>query len=168
MAARGGSEGLMDATSMELRGEREIVIARTFRAPARIVFEAWTKAEHVKRWWAPSARRVEMVECRADVRPGGSYRYLLRKDGKDIAFSGEYTEVTPHTRLVYTQVFEQFPGGPVTVTVTFEEREGETRLVAHELYPSQEVRAAALATGMEQGMRQAMNQLDELIASLCG
>lgn len=168
MAERGGSEPPVNDTFVEVQGDRAIVIARTFRAPAHIVFDAWTRAELVKRWWAPESRRVEIVDCQADVRPGGKYRYLLRKDGRDFAFSGTYTEVAPHTRLVYTQIFEPFPGGEAIITVTFEEHGGKTRLVAHEVYPSKEARDGALASGMEQGMRETMNQLDQLVVSLGG
>jgi uncharacterized protein YndB with AHSA1/START domain len=155
-------------TTMELRSDREIVITRTFDGPARIVFDAWTRPELVRRWWAPKSHGVSLSSCDADVRPGGTYRYVLsREGGEEIAFSGKYTEVTPPARLVYTQVFEPMAGaGEVVVTVTFEERDGKTHLVAHEVYPSAEVREAALASGMEHGMRETMDQLDELIASL--
>jgi uncharacterized protein YndB with AHSA1/START domain len=158
----------MNPTSMELKSDREIVIARTFNGPARIVFDAWTKPELVKRWWAPKSHRVSVVVCEADVRVGGSYRYVLRRDtGDEFGFSGKYTEVTPHSRLVYTQIFEPMAdAGAVIVTVTFDEQEGKTHLVAHELYPSKEARDGALASGMEHGMRETMDQLDELVASL--
>jgi uncharacterized protein YndB with AHSA1/START domain len=156
-------------TEMELKGERELVIRRTFRAPAHIVFDAWTKAELVKRWWAPKSRGVAVVECTAEVRPGGAYRYVLaRGEAERFAFSGKYLEVDRPTRLVYTNWFEAIPGAEVTVTVTFEERDGSTKLVAHELYPSKEARDGALASGMESGMRETIDQLDELVASLCG
>lgn len=163
-----GSEVAMNRTTMELKGDRELVMERTFNGPPRIVFEAFTKAEHVRRWWAPKSLGVSVVGCDADVRPGGKYRYVLRLDGGgEIAFSGEYIEVTPPSRLVYTQIFEpDAESGAAIVTVTFEERQGKTHLVSTELYPSKEVREAALATGMEHGAREAMDQLDELVASL--
>lgn len=155
-------------TTMELGPDREIVISRTFNGPARIVFDAWTRPELVRRWWAPKCHMVTLVGCEADVRVGGQYRYVLQpQDGEAFAFSGEYTEVTPHRRLVYTQVFEPMrDAGHVVVTVTFEERGGKTHLVSHELYPSREAREAALSSGMESGMRETMDQLDELVASL--
>jgi uncharacterized protein YndB with AHSA1/START domain len=170
MVARNGSEsGARNQTAVELRGDREIVTSRTFDGPRRIVFEAWTRPELVRRWWAPRSHGVTVAACEADVRPGGRYRYVLRREGGDeLAFSGRYTEVTPPARLVYTQVFEPFPDAEVTVTVTFEEHEGKTRLVSHERYPSPEARAGALASGMEHGMREALDQLDELVASLPG
>jgi uncharacterized protein YndB with AHSA1/START domain len=154
-------------TSMELVSDREIVITRTFRARPYVVFDAWTKPEYVRRWWAPASRGVEVVECEADLRPGGSYRYVIaRGEAERYAFFGEYREIARPTRLVYTQIFEPFPDSAVIVTVTFEEHDGRTKLVSHELYPSKEVRETALASGMEDGMRETLEQLDELVATL--
>jgi uncharacterized protein YndB with AHSA1/START domain len=159
----------MNQTSMELSGDREIVISRTFNGPARLVFDAWTRPELVRRWWAPKSRGVSLVGCDADVRAGGKYRYVLRRSdtGDELGFSGTYTEVTPHSRLVYTQIFEPMASaGEAIITVTFDEREGKTHLVARELYPSKEIRDGVLASGMEDGMRETMEQLEELVASL--
>jgi uncharacterized protein YndB with AHSA1/START domain len=158
----------MNQTSMNVRSDREIVIARTFNGPARIVFDAWTRPDLVKRWWAPKSHGVAVAACNADIRVGGSYRYVLRRDtGDEMAFSGTYTDVTPHSRLVYTQVFEPMAAfGAVIVTVLFEEVAGRTHLSAHELYPSKQARDGALASGMEHGMRETMDQLEELISSL--
>lgn len=174
MLARKESEGtLMNETSLELRGDREIVITRTFNGPAQIVFDAWTAPELVRRWWAPNSHRGSMVGCDADVRPGGHYRYVLRlHNGNEFAFTGKYSEVTPYSRLVYTQIFEPTaaganPGDPeVIITVTFDEQDGRTHLVSHSLCPSKEVRDAIIDSGMEHGMRETMDQLDELVASL--
>jgi uncharacterized protein YndB with AHSA1/START domain len=159
------SEPPVGATAVQLVSDREIVISRTFPAPARIVFAAWTRADLVKRWWAPRSMGAEMTEVQADVRVGGKFRYVTRAGGEAVAFSGTYTEVTPPTRLVYTMTFEPAAdAGATVVTVTFDEREGRTRLVSHELYPSAEARAAAIASGMEVGLRETMNQLDELVS----
>lgn len=156
-----------NATSIDVEGEREIVISRTFGGPARIVFEVWTKAEHVSRWFAPKSLGVEMVSCHADVRIGGKYRYVIRTRGQEIAFSGEYTEITPPTRLVYTHVYEPMAeAGHVVVTVSFEERNGKTRVVSRELYPSAEIRAAALGSGMAKGIYDTMDQLDAIVVSM--
>jgi uncharacterized protein YndB with AHSA1/START domain len=156
----------MNYTSVERTSDREIVIARTFDAPARIVFDAWTRPELVRRWWSATS-------CEADVRVGGHYRYVLKPANCDeFAFSGEYIEITPHSRLVYTAFFEPKGVGrvpdaePVIVTVTFDEREGRTHLVSREVYPSKQVLDGALASGMEHGLRVTMDQLDELVASL--
>lgn len=154
-------------TTMQVDSERTIVITRSFDARAATVFEAWTSAALVKRWWAPKSHGVSVVSCEADVRVGGKYHYVLRHPGGDIAFSGEYREVTPPTRLVYTQVFEPMAdAGAVVVTLTLEEHGGKTRMVATEVYPSREAREAALSSGMEHGMRETLEQLDELVASL--
>jgi uncharacterized protein YndB with AHSA1/START domain len=155
-----------NVTSVERTSDRELVISRTFNGPARIVFDAWTKPELVKRWWAPKSHSVVIVSCDADVRVGGRYRYVLRAAPGEIGFSGTYTEVTPHSRLVYTQCFEPMPGAEAIITITFDERGGKTHLVAHELYPSKEALDGAIASGMEHGMRETMDQLDELVASL--
>jgi uncharacterized protein YndB with AHSA1/START domain len=159
----------MNRTSMELVSDNELVIIRTFRAPAHIVFDAWTKPELVKRWWAPASRGVTLVQCDADLRPGGEYHYVLaRGDDERFAFSGKYLEIVRPTRLVYTQIFEPFPDAAVIVTVSFEERDGATKLVSHEVYPSKETREMALASGMEEGMRETFDQLDELVATMAG
>jgi uncharacterized protein YndB with AHSA1/START domain len=158
----------MNETDMRLQGDREIVISRTFNAPARIVFDAVTKPELVKRWWAPKSHCVTLVKCDIDLRVGGKYRYVMQQDkGPELAFSGTYSEVTPPTRVAYEEIFEPMAAaGAVKVTVTFEEEDGKTRMVMHSLYPSPQVRDGILATGMEHGMRESMDQLDALVASL--
>jgi uncharacterized protein YndB with AHSA1/START domain len=156
----------LNRTSLQRTSERELVITRTFRAPAHIVFDAWTKPEFVRRWWAPASRGVTVVECDADLRPGGAYRYVLGRGDDRFAFSGKYVEIARPTRLVYTQTFEPMPHGEAVVTVTFAERDGSTTLLSHELYPSKEVLDGALASGMEDGMRETFDQLDALASSL--
>jgi uncharacterized protein YndB with AHSA1/START domain len=163
----------MNQTTLELEGDREIVITRTFNGPARIVFEAWTNPGLVKRWWAPKSRDVSLVSCDAEVRVGGRYRYVFTHHTHGtMAFSGEYTEVTPPTRVGYTEIFEPTAGGTapgepgVRVTVTFDERDGRTHVVSRSVCPSKEVRDAIIASGMEHGMRESMDQLDELVMSL--
>ena len=165
-AGRKGEPLSLGRTTLERTSDREIVITRTFRAPAQIVFDAWTRPEYVKRWWASRSRGVTLVVCDADLRPGGQYRYVLaRGEAQRFAFSGRYIEIVRPTRLVYTQRFESIPDESV-VTVTFEERDGSTRLVAHDLYPSEEALDSTLASGMEDGMRETFDQLDELVAEL--
>jgi uncharacterized protein YndB with AHSA1/START domain len=173
VAGKEGEAGAMNQTSLDLEGDREIVIARTFNGPARIVFDAWTRPELVSRWWAPRSLGVSIVSCDADVRRGGRYRYvLLHRTGSEFAFSGEYTEVTPHSRLAYTQIFEPTAGGAtpgevgILITVTFDERDGKTHLVSRTVCPSKDVRDAIIASGMEHGMRETMDQLEELVATL--
>lgn len=150
--------------------EREIVIQRSFSASPTTLFDAWTQPDLVKRWWAPASRGVRMVECEADLRAGGAYRYVLEQ-GKDrrFAFAGHYVELSRPSRLVYTQRFEPVLGHPMPgeaeVTVSFEERDGTTLLVAREVYPSKEVLDGVLASGMEEGMQETWTQLDALLAS---
>lgn len=153
-------------TQMQLTSDTELVITRTFEASAQIVFDAFTKPEFVRRWWAPASRGVTLLECAAEVKPGGTYRYVLGREGAVlVTFSGQYIEVERPTRLVYTQCMEPYPDA-VVVSVRFEERDGITTLTSHERYPSAEVRAAALGSGMEEGMRETFEQLDALVRSL--
>ncbi len=159
--------GNVKRMSLERTSDTELVITRKFDAPAHLVFDAWTRPEHVKRWWAPASRGVIMTQCEADVRPGGAYRYVLARGGDVVcAFSGRYVEVERPTRLVYTSVFEACPDAEVVVTASFEELDGATTLVVHELYPSKEVLEGALASGMEEGIRETSDLLDELVRSL--
>ena len=133
-------------TTVEPKSEREIVVTRTFDAPARIVFQAWTTPELFKRWWVPKSMPLALLSYEADFRVGGGYRLVFDVDGtKTMAFFGKYLEVTPHSRLVWTNE-ESGDDGAVT-TVTFEEKAGKTLMVLHELYRSKEVRDAALASG---------------------
>ena len=173
MAARRGSELAPHETSLTLEGDRNFVIARMFNGPARIVFDAYTRPELVARWWAPQSHGVSIIKCEADVRSGGSYRYVLRVGREhEMAFSGEYLEVTPPSRLVFTQLFEPTAGGvqpgdqAITITVTFEERDGETHFLSRTVCPTPELRDTIIASGMESGMRETMDQLEALMASL--
>ena len=147
-------------TTVERKSDRELVVTRTFEAPARIVFEAWTKPDLFKRWWAPRSRGMSLLSCEMDVRVGGGYRLVF---GRGMEFFGKYLEVTPHSRLVWTND-EGGDAGPVT-TVTFEENGGRTQLVMRELYPSKEALDAA-GTGAADGMGESFGQLDELLVTL--
>ena len=152
-----------DRTTVKRKSDRELVVTRTFDGPARLVFEAWTKPELLKRWWAPKSAGVSLISCEADVRVGGSYRFEFGHEGSTLmAFFGKYIEVIPYSRLVWTN--EESDGGAVT-TVTFEEKAGKTLLVMHELYPSKEALDGAIA-GMEGGMPETFGQLDELLVTL--
>ena len=166
MDARRESEPtpMKNRTTVERKSERELVVTRTFNGPARIVFEAWTKPELLKRWWAPKSTGVSLLSCEADVRVGGRYRFEFGHEASEqtMAFFGRYVEVTPHSRLVWTN--DESNDGAVT-TVTFEEKGGKTLLVLHELYPSKEALDGAIA-GMEGGMPEQFEQLDELLLTL--
>lgn len=166
MDASKGSEAtpMQNRTTVERTSDRELVVTRTFNAPARIVFEAWTKPELFKQWWAPKSMGMVLRSCEMDVRVGGRYRLAFGHDGSNLdEFFGRYIEVTPHSRLVWTND-EGGEGGPVT-TVTFEEKGGKTLLVLHELYPSKEALDAA-GTGAADAMGETFGQLDELLVTL--
>jgi uncharacterized protein YndB with AHSA1/START domain len=148
---------------VERRSERELVVTRTFNGPARIVFEAWTKPELIKRWWVPKSMGMSLLSCEMDVRVGGKYRFVFGHDAsKPMAFFGRYIEVTPYSRLVWTN--EESDDGAVT-TVTFEEQDGKTLLAMHELYPSKEALDAA-GTGSADATVETFAQLDELLVTL--
>jgi uncharacterized protein YndB with AHSA1/START domain len=168
MEARKESEPtpMKKRTTVERKSERELVVTRTVNGPARIVFEAWTKPELFKRWWVPKSMGVSLLSCEMDVRVGGRYRLVFGHDAspKPMEFFGRYTEVTPPSRLVWTNE-EGDDGGPVT-TVTFEEKAGKTLLVMHELYPSKEALDGAMASGEKSGMSETLDQLDELLVTL--
>ena len=165
MGARRESEPtpMKNRTTVGRRSERELVVTRIFNGPARIVFEAWTKPELFRQWWVPKSMGMSLLSCEMDVRVGGRYRFEFGHEAsKTMAFFGRYIEVTPHSRLVWTN--DESDDGAVT-TVTFEEKGGKTLLVMHELYPSKEALDGAIA-GMEGGMPETFAQLDELLVTL--
>jgi uncharacterized protein YndB with AHSA1/START domain len=164
MDARRASEPapMKGRTTVERKSERELVVTRTFDAPARIVFEAWSKPELFRRWWVPKSMGMSLLSCEIDVRVGGKYRLEFAHGDSNAAFFGTYKEVTPHSRLVWTN--EESDEGSVT-TVTFEEKGGRTLLVMSELYPSKEALDAA-GTGAADAMVETFAQLDELLVTL--
>ena len=154
--------GMQHRTRVERRSDREMVVTRTFDAPAHILFEAWTRPELFMRWWVPKSLGVPLLSCEMDVRTGGGYRLEFGQDRSNSwAFFGKYVEVVPNSRLVWTN--EEDEQGAVT-TVTFEEKDGKTLLTFHELYPSREALDEALI-GMAEAMPEQFEQLDALLAS---
>jgi uncharacterized protein YndB with AHSA1/START domain len=150
-------------TTVERRSDRELVATRTFDAPARLVFDAWTRPELFKLWWAPKSAPVPLLSCEMDVRTGGGYRLAFGQDAAtSMAFFGKYLEVLPPSRLVWTN--EESDDAAVT-TVTFEENDGRTLLVLQERYPSKEALDEAFA-GMEGATPEQFEQLDALLAAL--
>ena len=152
-------------TTVERTSDRELVATRTFDGPARIVFEAWTKPELIMRWWAPKSFGISFLSCETDVRTGGSYRFVFGHAASEqpMAFFGRYIEVTPPSRLVWTN--EEEEDGAVT-TVTFEEKDGKTLVVVHDLYPSKEALDGAIASGSTGGWPEQFEQLDDLLTTL--
>lgn len=150
-------------TAVERRSERELVVTRAFEGPIRLVFDAWAKPELFKLWWAPKSSPVPLLSCEMDVRTGGSYRITFGHDAANaMAFFGTYIDVSPPSRLVWTN--EEGENGAVT-TVTLEEKGGRTLLVLQELYPSKEALDESFV-GMEAGMPEQFEQLDELLVTL--
>ncbi len=154
---------MSERTAVERTSDLELVVTRTFDAPAAVVFEAWTKPELMKRWWAPKSSGVPLLSCEMDVRVGGEYRLEFGRDGgPSMVFFGKYVEVVPPSRLVWTN---EEDGNTTVTTVTFEDRDGKTRLVLHELYPSKEALDESIA-GMADGTPEQFEQLDALLVVL--
>jgi uncharacterized protein YndB with AHSA1/START domain len=154
-----------NATIVGRGSERELVITRTFDGPARLVFEAWTKPELLMRWWAPKSFGITFLSCEADVRTGGTYRFVFGHPASDqpVAFFGRYIEVTPSTRLVWTN--EESEDGSVT-TVTFAEKDGKTLLVLSDLYPSRDALDTAIASGSQGAYPEQFEALDAVLATV--
>jgi uncharacterized protein YndB with AHSA1/START domain len=151
-------------TTVQKTSEREVVVTRTFDAPARLVFEAWSKPELFRKWWVPRSMGMTLRSCEMDVRTGGTYRLVFGDDPENtFAFFGSYLDVVPKKRIVWTNE-ESGDAGSVT-TVTFEERDGKTLLVMSELYPTKEALDAAGA-GAQEATHETFGQLDELLAGL--
>ena len=150
-------------TTVERTSDREVVVTRTVNGPARIVFEAFTKAELLKRWWVPKSMGMTLLSCEVDARVGGKYRLVFDFDPEPVAFFGMYVEVQPYSRLAWTNE-EGGEDGPVT-TVTFEEQSGKTLVVLRERHPSKEALDAA-GTGATDAMSETFDQLDELLVAL--
>ena len=151
-------------TTVERTSDREVVVTRTVNGPARIVFEAFTKAELFKRWWVPKSMGMTLLSCDLDARVGGKYRLVFDHAPEPVAFFGSYVEVQPYSRLAWTND-EGGEGGSVT-TVTFEEKGGKTLVVLHESHSSKEAFDAAGGTGAAEAMRETFDQLDELLVAL--
>ena len=153
--------------TLTLPSDRELVMRRTFDAPRRLVFEAWTRPEHVKQWYG--CRKVSLIVCEIDLRVGGAYLYVMRApDGVDHAMQGVYREIVPPEHLVYTEgyVTRGFESNEATVTVTFVEKGGRTTLTARSVYPSVEDRDGHLNSGMETGAAETLDRLAEHLATM--
>ena len=152
-------------TDVNRQSERELVITRIFDGPAELVFEAWSKPELLMRWWAPKSFGITFLSCEADVRTGGSYRFVFGHPASDqpMAFFGRYIEVTPPTRIVWTN--EEGEEGSVT-TVTFTEKDGKTHLVLSDRYPSRDALDAAIESGSQGAYPEQFEALDALLSAL--
>ncbi|MEQ1821718.1 MAG: SRPBCC domain-containing protein [Fimbriimonadaceae bacterium] len=153
-------QSIVNETKIEKISELELVVTRTINAPARLVFDAFTRAELFRRWWVPKSYGLNLVSCEMDVRAGGEYRLGFLHEGATMEFFGTYVEVTPDSRLVWTN--DEGDAGQTVTTVTFEEIDGKTRLKVLDRYPSSE----AVDTGSTGAMPEVLNQLEELLGSL--
>jgi uncharacterized protein YndB with AHSA1/START domain len=152
-------------TRSERISDRETLVTRTFNGPARLVFKAWTTPELVMRWWVPKSIEMSFLSCEMDLRVGGAVRFVFKhpSSGEPMAFFGHYKEVVPNARLVWTN--EESEDGSIT-TVTFAEKDGETLVTVHDLYPSKKALDDAIASGSTAGYDEQFEQLDELLVGL--
>ncbi len=156
------------STTVERKSDRELVVTRTITGPARLVFAAWTKAELLQKWWVPKSAPVTLVSCEVDARVGGSYKLVFELDhAPPMAFVGKYLEVTPPSRLVWTND-EGGPDAMSITTVTFEEKDGKTLVVMSELFPSKEAPDAQMASGATRGTEETFDQLETFITASQG
>jgi len=156
-----------DSFKVTTPSDREIRLTRLFDAPRNLVFEAMTKPEHVTRWWGCLGEGYSVPDCEVDLRPGGKWRFVNRTPkGESVAFYGVYREIAPPERVVYTEIFEQYPDTESVVTVVLTEEKGKTRFTMTALYPSLEVRDIVLKSGMERGAAISYDRLEEVVARL--
>ena len=146
--------------------DREIRMTRLFNAPRELVFEAMTQPRHVTQWWGRLGEGYSVPVCEIDLRPGGQWRFVNRHPQGEAAFHGEYREVTPPSRLVFTEIFEDFPDAVSVVASDFTEEDGKTRMTVTVSYPSPEVRDMVMASGMARGAAISYDRLEDLLASL--
>ncbi len=169
MDVRTGREATptQERTTMERTSERELVVTRTIDGPPHIVWDAWTQPDLMKRWWVPRSVPITLLSVEMDVRVGGTYRLVFQVDPTTtMAFFGRYLEVSPPSRLIWTN--EEEEGDPVVTTVTFDEDQGRTRLVVHDLYPTKDALDEAIASESIAGWAEMLDQLGELLLELDG
>ena len=157
-----------DSFTVTTPSAEEIRMTRLFDAPRRLVFEAMTKPEHVTEWWGRLGEGYSVPICEIDLRPGGRWRFVNRHPNGEAAFHGEYREVTPPSRLVFTEIFEDFPDAVSVVTSEFADENGKTRKTVTVRYPSQEVRDMVISSGMSRGAGISYDRLDDLVVRLKG
>jgi uncharacterized protein YndB with AHSA1/START domain len=162
-----GRAASSDTFKVTTPSDQEIRITRLFDAPRPLVFEAMHEPEHIKRWWGMLGEGYSVPVCEVDLRPGGAWRFVNRTPtGQLVAFRGVYREVVPPERVVYTEIFEDFPDGESLVTAEFTEESGKTRLTLTALYPSVDVRDFVLNTGMEKGAAISYDRLEDVAREL--
>ena len=155
-----------DSFKVTTPSDQDIRITRLFNAPRHLVFEAMTKPEHVKEWWGRLGDGYSVPVCEIDLRVGGRWRFVNRHPKGEAAFHGEYREITPPSRLVYTEIFEEFPDSISVVTTDLTDEGGKTRMTATVRYPSLDVRDMVLASGMSTGAGISYDRLEDLVGAL--
>lgn len=145
--------------------DTDVCLTRLFDAPRALVFEAMTKPEHIARWWGQLGAGYSVPVCEVDLRVGGKWRFVNRHPKGEVAFHGEYREIRPPDRLVYTELMEPYPDGSL-VTTTFAEEAGKTRVTVIASYPSKAIRDMVLSSGMERGAAVSYDRLEEIAHEL--
>src|SRR6202166_590538 len=162
----GSSAANSESFTVTTPSDHEIRMTRLFDAPRHLVFEAMTKPEHVKQWWGRLGEGYSVPVCEIDFRPGGAWRFVNRHPKGEAAFHGEYREITPPSRVVFTEIFEQFPDSVSVVTAELSEEGSKTRLTATVHYPSPQVRDMVIASGMANGAGTSYDRLENLSVEL--
>ena len=156
-----------DTFKVSTPSDTEICMTRLFDAPRQLVFEVMSKPEHVKHWWGNLGEGYSVPVCEVDFRVGGKWRFVNRTpQGEDATFYGEYREIDPPGRVVFTEIFERFPDAVSVVTSELKEEDGKTRLIATVEYPSREVRDMVRASGMERGANDSWDRLEEILTRM--
>lgn len=162
----GGRAANSDSFSVTTPSDEEIRLTRLFDAPRHLVFEAMTRPEHVKRWWGQLGEGYSVPVCEIDLRVGGAWRFVNRHPKGEAVFYGEYREIAPPSRLVFTEIFESFPDAVSVVTAEFTDEGGKTRFTATVRYPSLDLRNTVLASGMATGAGISYDRLEDLVGEL--
>jgi uncharacterized protein YndB with AHSA1/START domain len=155
-----------DSFKVTTPSDQKIRLTRLFNAPRHVVFEAMTKPEHVKQWWGRLGEGYSVPVCEIDLRVGGKWRFVNRHPNGEAAFHGEYREITPPSRLVFTEIFEEFPDSVSVVTTEYIDEDDKTRMTATVRYPSLDVRDMVLASGMAGGAATSYDRLEDLVGKL--
>jgi uncharacterized protein YndB with AHSA1/START domain len=155
-----------DTFQVSTPSDREIRMTRVFDAPRHLVFEAMTRPEHIRRWWGNLGGGYSVPVCEVDLRVGGRWRFVNRHPNGEAAFHGVYREIAPPARLVFTEIFEDFPDAESVVSTDFTDENGKTRMTVTCLYPSIEVRDIVMKSGMERGAAISYDRLEEVAAEL--
>ena len=155
-----------DSFQVSTPSGQEIQLTRLFNAPRHLVFEAMTRPEHVREWWGRLGDGYSVPVCEIDLRVGGTWRFVNRHPKGEATFYGEYREIAPPSRLVFTEIFAEFPDSVSVVTAEFSEEGGKTRMTATVRYESSEVRDMVLGSGMSRGAGISYDRLEDLVAEL--